>query len=142
MSEARPWDGEPDQFEFEAFGLPALGRRNPELGNWCGYAGVGIGHPLYRLGIEAADERLDVHGGITYAGPILGAAPEFWFFGFDCAHAWDVVPGFVAMGMPQGTGFLKAHYRGVDFVRHECANLAGQLAEMGAASNDAPQHHN
>jgi hypothetical protein len=45
----RPWESEPDSLDFEADGLPCVMRRHPHLGTWCGYVGVGEGHPLFGL---------------------------------------------------------------------------------------------
>lgn len=44
----RPWETEPDSLDFEAEGLPCRMQRIPR-GNWCGYVGVGEGHPLFGL---------------------------------------------------------------------------------------------
>jgi hypothetical protein len=45
----RPWENEPDSLDFEADGLPCAMRRNGRYGTWCGYVGVGEGHPLFGL---------------------------------------------------------------------------------------------
>lgn len=62
----------------------------------------------------------DVHGGITFSGR-WPSHPDFWFFGFDCAHSGDMTP-------------LSYHhegdvYRTFNFVLNEARNLARQLAE-------------
>lgn len=158
-----PWNSEPDRLEFEEHGLPCLMRRGP-LGAWCGYVAVPLGHPYY--GKEGRD--LDVHGGVTFMGtcqgdichtPKEGAPDNVWWFGFDCAHAWDLVPWFVAQEQRDKWPALavdelgqtiyvtspfaelaelkdKHHlfaqdtYRDVDYVKGQCKELAEQLAEM------------
>jgi hypothetical protein len=46
---------------------------------------------------------------------------DIWWFGFDCAHAWDLVPGI--SGISQ-----KGMYRDEEYVREELRKLAGQAA--------------
>lgn len=81
------------------------------------------------------DSRIEVHGGLTYAracddDPILGIchlpAPgepdHLWWFGFDCAHVWDMSPN------PQRrVGYLDGQYRTFTYVRDDTENLADQL---------------
>ena len=65
-------------------------------------------------------------------GPILHATdhrvedPHAWWFGFDCNHAYDIVPGESG-----ASGFLKAEiggeYRDDAYVCNEVLNLAAQL---------------
>lgn len=152
-----PWSSEPDRLEFEEFGLPCLMHRNP-LGAWCGYVAVPPGHPYY--GRKGND--LEVHGGITYADfcsghvchtPKPGQPDNVWWFGFDCAHCWDLIPWMVAqksqdtwptldnmtgtvyVSSPelQEDGFrLFSHdvYRDVEYVKNQCKLLAEQLKEV------------
>ena len=80
--------------------------------------------------------RLEVHGGITYAG----ARPsddsgEGWWFGFDCAHTNDakdlsliddpVLRGIY--GRPSSSGEV---VRTAEFAQTECESLAAQLAAV------------
>lgn len=84
----------------------------------------------------------NVHGGLTFAGacqpynekhsehrvchtPEPGEPDEVWWFGFDCAHAWDRTPYDYASGSSMRGGY----YKDLDFVRGECARLADQLAQ-------------
>ena len=48
MTDARPWETEPDSLDFEAEGLPCAMRRGRH-DVWCGYVGVGPNHPLFGL---------------------------------------------------------------------------------------------
>jgi hypothetical protein len=135
-----PWCDEPDRVEFEAHGLPCLLRRN-DLGAWCGYAAVPPGHPLHGQRYDCPD--LDAHGGITFAGPCHGeichvprpGQPDnVWWFGFDCAHCFDLVPGMEKLlkesreqlGL-SGHRF-RSEYRDLAYVTEQTESLAEQLA--------------
>lgn len=50
----------------------------------CGYVLVPEGHPLHGAKYEEAESRLDVHGGVTFAGDFQGLG---YSVGFDMAHA-------------------------------------------------------
>jgi hypothetical protein len=112
----------------ERTGLPCLIRRN-SMGGWCGYVGVPKDHPASGGGYDDVD--VDVHGGLTYAGTIDTAkdhpefATELWWLGFDCGHAYDLMPGLAKFQLPSVSADDK--YRDVDFVRTETTSLAQQL---------------
>jgi hypothetical protein len=98
-----PWDSEPDEIEWtdSETGYRCLMCRN-DLGAWCGYVAVGPEHPAHGLRTESdVGDELFCHWGITWSGPDLKADPLSgtldWLFGFDCAHAYDLVPGLKAM---------------------------------------------
>lgn len=138
---AGPWNDEPDKLQWvdEATGLDCLIVRN-RLGALCGYVGVPSEHPYY--------VPCDVHGSLTYANtcqegpedeavrhvPAAGRPSDVYWFGFDCAHAFDLAPGMRALvnypAAPCGSDGEFETYRTVDYVRGECANLARQLAEI------------
>lgn len=142
-----PWDGEPDKAVWvdEATGLDCMVRRGP-VGSLCGYAGVALDHPLHGEDCDALD--MDVNGGLTYAAgcqdsdepsaichtPQPGRPDDVWWFGFDCAHAYDFSP-VVAMTM-QGLGIettMGNHYWTFGEVIREVERLARQLhAAQGA----------
>ena len=91
-----PWIEEPDRVEWRYRGFPCLMVRN-RLGVWCGYVAVLRGHPWY----DKEDCPAEAHGGITYGdrcqgkichSPQPGESDDVWWIGFDCAHAWDVIP--------------------------------------------------
>lgn len=147
-----PWETEEDRYEWrdERTGLPCLIVRNPE-GALCGYVAVPPGHPWH--GVAYSDcmstprcaepwcehlpqERLRVHGGLTYSGrcegyichvPAPGAPDDVWWFGFDCAHAGDLVPRLSEIYPGER---WHCEYRDVTYVRAEVALLAEQLAEI------------
>jgi hypothetical protein len=68
-----------------------------DLGHRCGYVGVPPGHPANAQFYD--DVPVDVHGGLTWAGPNAefwnralensDGVPDLWYLGFDCGHAWD-----------------------------------------------------
>jgi hypothetical protein len=117
----------------ERTGLPCLIRRN-SMGGWCGYVGVPKDHPASGGGYDDVD--VDVHGGLTYAGTIDTAkdhpefATELWWLGFDCGHAYDLMPGmmrFQRQFLPDNEDV----YRDLDYVRTETTRLASQLSVLG-----------
>lgn len=147
-----PWDREPDKIQWKdaETGLPCLIVRNT-LGNLCGYVGVDSSHPWHGIDYgqcfkrcdetwcgHRPDSMIEVHGGLTYADacqtkdrergichiPEAGEPDDVWWFGFDCAHSGDLMP-YEALRSP-GRGI----YRSVEYVKHEVAKLAKQLAEV------------
>jgi len=133
-----PWQNEPDRKEWrdEATGLPCLIVRHPLMGQLCGYVAVPPGHPWH--GVKCNDDRLDnvrAHGGLTFSAacdedglvchvPQAGEPADVWWLGFDCGHAWDLIPGIEAMG-----SWDHCTYRDMPYVEAECAKLAAQAKE-------------
>lgn len=68
---------------------------------------------------------IDVHGGLTYASECVPMEkPDgFWWFGFDCAHAGDLVPRSTMARS-------NCIYRDIEFVRQEIKSLADQLEHV------------
>jgi hypothetical protein len=111
------WQEEPDRVAWTDpdTGYPCIVRRG-NSGAWCGYVGVGEGHPWFGKSYHSCtiggceddwcehrvEAMLDVHGGITYAEAcqeedretgVCHISPNpAWWFGFDCAHAGDYSP--------------------------------------------------
>jgi len=146
------WQDEPDKVQWidEATDLDCMIKRNAHLGNWCGYVAVPPGHPWHGLPCDDVDADVEVHGGLTYGSacqedvpeaegichvPAPGRAADVWWFGFDCGHFMDLMPGLIArerqMGFPVPPALLLA-YRDVAYVRAECSALAAQLALVTA----------
>lgn len=131
-----PWQDEPDRKEWrdKETGAPCIANRNG-MGAWCGYVAVPPGHPLHGKHYDAPETSdLRVHGGLTYANacnkhichvPEPGEPDNVWWLGFDCGHAYDLVPGLVSYRMDDG------EYRTLEYVEAECAKLAKQIAEAG-----------
>ncbi|AUT62873.1 hypothetical protein [Paraburkholderia terrae] len=121
---ARPWDGEPDADEFEAFGLTCVMRRDPTNGAWAGYVGVPASHALYR---QRRDVRIVVPDRIAgrelvstrIAGADLrGVVPRI-------LEAGMTVPLSIAVdvhGGLWGTGVIDAGHQNVWFFGFVCAH--------------------
>lgn len=148
-----PWDNEPDKVSWTdpATGRPCLIVRGP-IGALCGYVAVDPGHPLHGAGYdEVPDEVHDAaHGGLTFADacahsedeahgichvPQPGQPEDVWWFGFDCAHHMDLVPGTDATRAHYGLGPMHSSfpetYRTIRYVAGRCRSLASALAEAG-----------
>ena len=144
-----PWTSEPDRVEFRHAGFACLIKRNG-MGALCGYVGVEPGHPWHDKAYVSLD--VEVHGGLTYGSPCQetedesdgichvpepGAPDDVWWFGFDCAHAFDMCPItemyrqmdptlHVPPYTPTNPAFRDV-YRDVAYVVGECQRLAEQL---------------
>ena len=149
-----PWNDEPDKAVWvdEATSLDAMIHRNP-MGALCGYVGVGPDHPLHGKDYDTINP--DVHGGLTFADgcadgddpsegvchvPQPGRPDDVWWFGFDCGHQGDAIPGMITVMAEVRTktekllGSLsyldpKDTYCTFDYVKGEVTTLAFQLAE-------------
>lgn len=133
---AGPWNDEPDKAQWvdPATNLDCLIVRT-DMGHLCGYVGVPEGNPLFGKDYDAINGEISVHGGLTYAAacneegkichvPEPGRPGHIWWFGFDCAHNFDMSPGLPTFGRGQ--------YRNFNYVKDECANLARQIAAIPA----------
>jgi hypothetical protein len=97
------WMDEPDEVEWdsEEWRVPCLIMRAPELGVLCGYVGVAPAHPWHGLDLVALNEVVtNGHWGVSWAAPrdqlrvtrTDETVADHWYVGFDCAHAFDLVP--------------------------------------------------
>lgn len=156
-----PWQDEPDkkQWRDPATGMACMIRRNELMGNWCGYVGVPADHPW--SGVEysqciadscneehcyshAPEGKIEVHGGLTYSafcweenkehGVCHITEPEerLWWFGFDCSHACDLIPGMIAL---EHKHFPTIHipsaaYCDMAYVEQQTVKLAAQLVKV------------
>ncbi|MDG3006418.1 hypothetical protein [Paludisphaera mucosa] len=141
------WQDEPDkkQWQDTSTGYPCLIVRN-RLGALCGYVGVPKEHPHF--GKDYDRPHVEVHGGLTFADTCQPSDDEshgichktegddhVWWFGFDCAHGWDYVPGMaVYRGETGHSGFFSEHetYRNLAYVTREVESLARQLKAIAA----------
>jgi hypothetical protein len=134
-----PWQAEPDLVEWRHRGLPCLIVRSDSTGALCGYVGLPPGHPLHGAHYDAPN--VQVHGGLTYSAscregghichqPLEGESPHVWWLGFDCGHAFDVMPALGAL-MSQVAQrrelFPEEQYRDLEYVRGQVESLAAQL---------------
>lgn len=134
-----PWDREPDKVQWQSeTGMACMIRRGP-MGAWCGYVGVAPGHRWFEVGYNEIDLDVDVHGGLTYSAacdgdeesgvchvPGPGEPETLWWLGFDCAHTFDLVPGFQDFGLELFTHDVV--YRDQAYVMAETERLAAQVA--------------
>jgi hypothetical protein len=142
--ELGPWISEPSKMQWvdEATGLPCLIVRGG-VGSLCGYVGVPSSHPFHKRFYD--DVPVDVHGGLTYSDscqhskdesqgvchiPEPGSSDDVWWFGFDCAHLYDLSPGIMRAGLV----FKGDVYRDVNYVAAEVTSLAAQLDVLGDVS--------
>lgn len=153
-----PWQDEPDKIVWidPATDLDCMIHRGP-LGALCGYVGVPPTHTHYGedLPYKIENVGVDVHGGLTYAAPCdpqateehglchvptAGRPDDVWWFGFDCSHAWDVMPAMaarermLAATLPDWPEMPdvgpRVSYKTVDYVRAEVTSLAAQLRAL------------
>lgn len=158
-----PWQDEPDKAQWidPATGLDCLIVRN-HMGSLCGYVGLPPGHIFHEADYEIPG--VEVHGGLTFAGfchegrdersichvPAPGRPDRVWWLGFDCAHAWDLMPAHEAtMKVIRSPAQQAQHdrlqqrleeidremrhrqvYRDWAWVASEVTDLARQLAEV------------
>lgn len=101
----------------------------------CGYVGIPKSHPLCGVGYCHAP-NFRVHGGLTFADN-RDDDKKLWWFGFDCAHAGDIMrmEGFKDIAMPGVT------FKDVDYVVAECEQLAQQLKTV-QSEKLVPGRHN
>ncbi len=133
------WDNESDKMQFidEETGYTCLIVRVNHHGALCGYVGVHEGHPTFEKDYDSVNAK--VHGGLTFSGhcqkgkaeamgvchvPEKGETDNIWWLGFDCAHAYDVCPGY------NWNVDESSVYRDVGYVKNEIKQLARQLKEM------------
>ena len=129
----KPWENEPDELYFVEHGLPCQILRIKPLGHLCGYIGVPPGHRMhgYRYSGYEALPDLRVHGGLTYSNSkpqtdFQREYPGYTWFGFDCAHLGDIVPGMLEVHGRYSEGT----YKTIRFVEMELRDLARQIKEV------------
>lgn len=160
--EEGPWTGEPDKAQWvdRATDLDCLIVRT-RAGALCGYVGIPSTHRLH--GADYDDVDVDVHGGLTFSDlcdedrpegichvPLPGRDPNVWWLGFDCAHAFDVMPAFeetmrkvraetapIFASMPELPSWPGDTYKDFPYVIAEVTRLAAQLAVL-ATTADTP----
>lgn len=118
------------------------------MGQWCGYVAVPPGHPLHGLNYDADAVNVDVHGELTYAHkcqglichiPKPGEPDNVWWFGFDCAHLFDLTPRALAVEKRLHFDQLTQDvYRDLEYVKSEIRSLAEQLSKVTVMPPAAP----
>lgn len=147
------WVEEPDEVAFEYKGIKCkihrVYKREPYNlkyifgGHLCGYIQVPSDHPWFNAKYNEIDAV--VHGGLTYGARHDNIIEDFWL-GFDCGHAWDIIPSMQAfskeikrktleniemLDVPPAVSIsgvlFKDVYRNIEFVKNECCNLVDQM---------------
>jgi len=141
---------EPDLVSFLSYGLECRIIRHPTLLSLCGYVRVpATNHFFGKHYNDPSLESVCVHGGLTFAGNSLPEEPtkpgEYeahggfdmanrgWWFGFDCGHYLDIVPGLEVYThfrrfVPRSASLPEATYKPIEYVTEHCELLASQLA--------------
>lgn len=128
----KPWTTEPNMVKWvdQTTGLTCLILRAAEMGHLCGYVRIPRHHTLY-LGKRRskAEQRIQTHGGITFTGEMhrqSGGKRRGRWIGFDCAHAWDLVPELL-----QYRGISAENtYRDIVYVTAQVECMARQVKAM------------
>jgi hypothetical protein len=142
---AGPWSAEPSKVQWvdRDTNLPCLIVRGGS-GALCGYAGIFPDHPCH--GKHYDEVTLDAHGGLTFADgcghgedesrgvchvPEPGTADNVWWFGFDCAHCYDLTPADMVQPMASVV-VRETHctYRNIEYVARGVADLSKQLSQL------------
>ncbi len=112
--------------ESPVLGAMLEARKGKPLGS---EPGMGVMLAVLTGNARATPElAFEVHGGITFARASGGswthpeAAPDAWWFGFDCAHSGDADP----LGRYDFGGF----YRNEAYAMRETQNLADQIVSV------------
>jgi hypothetical protein len=134
---AGPWDTEPlDKAVWtdDETGYPCMIRRGP-MGAWCGYVGVTEEHPAFGKDYSDLYDEGDWPNELTFAGPCddegdeatavchipaPGESDKVWWFGFDNGHAFDIIPGMLALD-----GYFRKKYLALD----PMAQLTGVMSD-------------
>ncbi len=130
----RPWEGEPDHAEWVDAETGLHGRiwRNEITHTLCGYVGVTTGE-LVGVDYNRVSMNDDSpHHGLTYSGK-SGGDGSVWWFGFDCAHSDDFIPGiYIKMRMVNHSGKDSwpptTNYRTWEFVDAEIRRMMECIA--------------
>jgi hypothetical protein len=123
------WEDEPNFKKWTYKGYTCMIRRGP-VGALCGYVGLKKGHRLYGkyYNEDKELENIDCHGGLTFSGEWDELQDDLWYIGFDCAHAFDFIPGLMTMHESTYLPMMEeATYRDFDYVTKECEKIVDQL---------------
>lgn len=131
--------------EFVYKGYKCLIFRNPDMQFLCGYVELPKGHRYYKKLYD--NIPIKVHGGLTFSGDGM-RYPDFiqqkdkWYIGFDCAHAWDLLPTYhrdelTNTMLKSMTGILEGYsdergntYKDMEFCTKECKKIVNQLIKI------------
>jgi hypothetical protein len=125
------WVTEPDFAEFEHSGYQCKIVRMIILensseafgGHLCGYVIIPPGHPWYGKRMDEID--CECHGGLTFAGEHPDVAEKNYLVGFDCAHAFDIVPSMKSY-QELKLSLFNLTYKNFDYCVEQCKKIAEQ----------------
>jgi len=130
-----PWEYEPDLYEWTHRGSECVARRNMTHGAWCGY--VDVPREVWSVfkadDDHSLDDRIDVHGGVTYSENSLDK--DAFRVGFDCAHGEDYLPKIA--DLTREIMYRKDErptYRDLAFVIAECESMVDQILKVTGGS--------
>jgi len=75
----------------------------------------------------------DVHGGITYSRGEKNYPVEsdLWWFGYDCAHAWDLPSQeFIDKNPSWYDSLHDSFHRSLNYCENECESLSSQIKNL------------
>jgi hypothetical protein len=142
----QPWLNEPDfaKWRDPATGLLCAIVRQKDMQFLCGYVQIPFGKLRKKiLRIRRIPGRyeyvllrgIEAHGGLSFFGfhKNYRLSRGYWI-GFDCAHAYDFMPGMMALlnSLQAHSGDFMRHdtYRDFAYVKAEVTDLARQVARI------------
>ena len=117
-------DGKNEKF-FEIDDYKVAIKRIPDMGHLCGY--VALKDKVYKKK-GSWQNVIECHGGITFKGSIYGLPG--YCIGFDCAHAFDLVPGLKEFDVIESDYMPSPVYRDEEYVTNELKSIVEQLKEL------------
>lgn len=115
---SEPWLDEKDEYAFGIEGVRCFVKRHDHFGTLSGYIDISPDHPWHGMHYDAIG--VHVHCGLTFSGSLPDWAPYGFWVGFDCCHAFDIMPRY-----PMLTGH-SWKYRDIDYVKGELRKLVGE----------------
>jgi len=123
-----------DEISQETANLAEIGQKGPMLA-FTAMCGSDDEHNAIR---RSLDVIIDCHGGLTYSSTSKGGdypvkSSNLWWFGFDCAHAWD---NDIEPDPNWPRIYSDGEVRSLEFVQEQCESIAAQLMTLKGQSNE------
>lgn len=115
---------EGDRFQFSHLHLTCIGIRNEIFGHWCGYVVIPS-----NFGNIVDQNKISVHGGVTYNGTSDSIDTGDILIGFDANHHDDINEYmFSVFG---GSNIMEgSSYKDINFIKNECISMVEQIHEL------------